>query len=611
MILALLIGRKGSEGFPGKNTENVLGKPLMAYPLEAAKNAKSVDAVCVSTDDDVIMGIGRKYGAEILVRPPELCTSHAVADDVLVHAYNHYKQKYEKEGKEIELVVFLFCNAPLVNSERIEQAIDILRKHPEYDSVASVSKYNMWSPLRARKIGEDGLLKPFVPFELFGDPKKLTCNRDTQGDVWFYDVTLCVIRPKNIENIEKGMTAQRWLGQKIYPLKQEGGLDIDYEWEFPQMRYWLKKKWRENNKGNVLPKKNLDGVVRVENAPETRAGFLRLDKNENTLGLDEKFLDEVKAGITADFINMYPEVYQTYEKLSKWLNIGNDQIYVTAGSDAGIKAAFEAFVDEGDEVVVLDPTYAMYYVYSNIFGAKLKKVPFSENMELEKDAVIKAITNKTRLICIANPNAPTGTLMEKDELVRLIRYAEERGIVVLLDEAYYLFNTETMIDRVNEFKNLMVTRSFTKGFGLGCARLGFAVSNKEITLLLKKFRPMYEVNSFAVLLGNAILDNMDMVERNIKKFHEGKKYLEDALDEMRVHYFKSHSNFILIDVGSPEVAKKIDEALVKRKVLIRTGFGTVPLNRCVRASIGTKEQMETFFKNFKEVVAELGLKITK
>jgi Cytidylyltransferase len=237
MIPALLIGREGSVGFPGKNVYPVLGKPLMAYPVLAAKNAKQVNTVFISTDSENIKTIGRSYGAEIIDRPPELCTKEALGEDAFVHGYHEIRKR---TGSEPELVVLLFCNAATILPETIDEGIRILREHPEYDSAVSVSRYNMWSPLRARKEGADGLLHPFVPFEVFGDPKTLNCDRDSQGDVWFADMSVSIVRPRCLEHLEDGLLPQKWMGQHIYPLKQWGGLDVDYEWQIPQVKFWLK-----------------------------------------------------------------------------------------------------------------------------------------------------------------------------------------------------------------------------------------------------------------------------------------------------------------------------------------------------------------------------------
>ncbi len=238
MISALLLGRKGSSGFPGKNLYPVLGRPLMEYPLLAAKNASLVDEIYVSTDSEKIKDISRKHGAFIIDRPADLCTNPALATDAYAHGYKYIK--YEMK-KEIELIVLLFCNAATITSGIIDQGIEVLRKDPTLDSAVSISCYNMWSPLRARKIGNDGLLHPFVPFETFGDPKTLNCDRDSQGDVCFADMGVSIIRTRCLENIDDGLLPQKWMGQRIYPLKQWGGLDVDCEWQIPQVEFWLRK----------------------------------------------------------------------------------------------------------------------------------------------------------------------------------------------------------------------------------------------------------------------------------------------------------------------------------------------------------------------------------
>lgn len=236
MIAGILIGRKGSKGFPSKNLYKTLGRPLAFYPMEAAKKCPEIDAVYVSTDDEDIVKLAKGYGAEIIERPPELCTDEALGEDVYRHAYNVIKNK-----NKLELIVLLMCNAATITRDIISEGIRVLRENPEYDSAVTVSKYNMWSPLRARKIDTDGLLKPFVPFNAFGNPETLNCDRDSQGDVWFADMGVSIVRPRCLEDIEKGFLPQRWMGQKIYPLKQWGGLDVDCQWQIPQVEYWLKE----------------------------------------------------------------------------------------------------------------------------------------------------------------------------------------------------------------------------------------------------------------------------------------------------------------------------------------------------------------------------------
>ena len=241
MICALLLGREGSSGFPGKNVYPVLGRPLVSYPLLAAMAAKSVDRIYLSTDSPKLKEISRQYGARIIDRPAHLASKNALGEDAYVHGYQVIRDELALTNESIELMVLLFANAATLTSAIVDEGIEVLRAHPEYDSAVTVSCYNMWSPLRARKIGEDGLLHPFVPFEVFGDPATLNCDRDSQGDVWFADMGLSIVRPHCLENLHQGLLPQKWMGQKIYPLKQWGGLDVDYEWQIPLVEYWLRK----------------------------------------------------------------------------------------------------------------------------------------------------------------------------------------------------------------------------------------------------------------------------------------------------------------------------------------------------------------------------------
>ena len=236
MIPALLIGRKGSVGFPGKNTFPVLGKPLAWYPINAVKKSKYVDKVYLSTDDENLMRLAEECGVEVIQRPPHLCTKEALGEDAFVHGY---QEICKRTGEKPELVVLLFANAPTLLPGQVDQGVEALRSDPSLDSAVTVSRYNMWSPLRARKIGDDGLLHPFVPLSTFGS--NVSCDRDSQGDAWFADVALSVVRPANLDNIHAGLLPQKWMGQKIFPLKQEGGCDVDYEWQIPLVEWWLKK----------------------------------------------------------------------------------------------------------------------------------------------------------------------------------------------------------------------------------------------------------------------------------------------------------------------------------------------------------------------------------
>lgn len=239
MIVSLILGRKGSQGFPGKNTYPVLGQPLAHYPMKAALDTPEIDKVYLSTDCPDLMQIARDRGVEIIERPDYLCTSEALGEDAYVHGFEEIQRR--NPDSTIELLVLLFCNVATITPETISDGIEALRNDETLDSAVTVSRYNMWSPLRARKKDENGLLQPFVPFETFGDPKTLNCDRDSQGDVLYADMGVSVVRPSCLTQLDDGLLPQKWMGNKIYPLHQEAGCDVDYEWQLPVVEWWLKK----------------------------------------------------------------------------------------------------------------------------------------------------------------------------------------------------------------------------------------------------------------------------------------------------------------------------------------------------------------------------------
>jgi CMP-N-acetylneuraminic acid synthetase len=233
MNVALMIGRKGSTGFPGKNLFKIVGRPLMDYPILAARNSR-VERVFVSTDDPAIAARSAELGCEVIERPAELATKEALSEDAFRHGY---REIVKSVGREPEHIVLLFANGATITPGFIDQGFDFLEKNPEFDSAVSVSLYNMFSPLRARKI-EDGKVLPFIPPSFFSGAN---CDRDSQGDSWFVDCSLFVVRPRCFDYENNGDAPFRWIGRRVHPLKQWGGLDIDMRWQVGQVEYWLRE----------------------------------------------------------------------------------------------------------------------------------------------------------------------------------------------------------------------------------------------------------------------------------------------------------------------------------------------------------------------------------
>jgi len=235
-IVAFIFGRKGSKGVPGKNTRILDNVPMNNYSINSAINSKYVSNVYVSSDDDDIIKEARNAGAEIIIRPPELAKDKSLLEDSIVHAYNHVLQ--ERKVKP-SIIVILMCNVATINSDTIDKSIEVLINTPRADSIVTTTKMNMYSPLRARKINSEGFLEPFVDFSCFGNEDDLSCDRDSQGHVYFANMSHSIVRSKCIENIEDGLLPQKWMGHNILSYEQSFGCDIDAEWQFAASKWWL------------------------------------------------------------------------------------------------------------------------------------------------------------------------------------------------------------------------------------------------------------------------------------------------------------------------------------------------------------------------------------
>jgi len=231
VVVGIIMGRRGSRGFPGKNLYPVCGKPMVEWVVQSAVCSK-IDRVYVTTDDSDIMRIGELYGCETIRRPKELCDSSALGDAVYQHAY----QEIVDRVGPVNLVVMLCANAPTFSAGQINDGLGTLARDSNYDSACTVSKYNWYSPNRARRI-ENNVVVPY-------DERVVdvgSCDRDSTGDCYFYDCCVGIARPHGMEHMEEGQPPQKWLAGRIYPILNEGGLDIDSEFQLGQVEWWLRK----------------------------------------------------------------------------------------------------------------------------------------------------------------------------------------------------------------------------------------------------------------------------------------------------------------------------------------------------------------------------------
>lgn len=351
----------------------------------------------------------------------------------------------------------------------------------------------------------------------------------------------------------------------------------------------------------TAPKKNIKKLFRTPPSFASRIGkIVRLDRNERTIPFPEEHLRNILNTITAEEVVAYPELEPFYDKLALWLKVKRDQVLLTSGSDTAIRALFEVYVDDGDEVVMLSPTYGMYAVYCEMFGAIKKEVLYNYDLSLPTDRILAAITKKTKLIIIANPNH-TGTVIQEAELIRILEAAKNTDTLVLVDEAYYHFCDITMLPYINDFDNLVIIRTFSKAFGIAPLRIGYVVSIKENIEQLYKVKLTHEITGISAKFGLYLLDHLDIMEHYVSDVRSGIEYLEREFVKIGLTCPKTFTNFLYCALPDKIEGGKLVELLKQEGFSISGPFTRIPFANHIRTTVGPQDQMAQFMTVFNQV----------
>ena len=347
-------------------------------------------------------------------------------------------------------------------------------------------------------------------------------------------------------------------------------------------------------------KPHLEKVYRLNPDLKSRKGYLRLDMNEGVPGLPQNFIKTVLSKIDAGYLATYPEYARLQKKIAIHNGLGPENIYLSNGSDAAIKNIFDAYISKGDKVLFTDPTFAMYPVYCDMFAAKPVIVEYQDDMSFPVESFIKKISKNLKMAVIVNPNNPTGSVIDPEDLLRIIKKSDANGVLTIVDEAYFYFYPLSTIDLVKRYKNLIVLRTFSKLCGLACVRLGYAVACVEIVETLKKVRPTYDVNGVAVLVAEELLDRPGMIRTLIRATEKGKRFLIKRLYEHGLEYKEGYANFVLIKCDGR--ANEMIERLANEKhILIGGNFRNSFLKGYIRVTVGSTDIMKRFWKGFIDI----------
>jgi histidinol-phosphate aminotransferase len=364
------------------------------------------------------------------------------------------------------------------------------------------------------------------------------------------------------------------------------------------------KEARQEN-GLPPPIPALVDVYRMRDPGSEVKQFVPLDRNERVSPLPRWFVEKLRDSLESTLLTSYPLTDELYRKLSLKLEVPEEQLLLTTGSDAAIKALFHAYVRPGDKVVMLDPSYAMYAVYAQMFQAEAIKVPFNDQLEVDASKLLDSLVPGVRLAVIANPNQPTATILSEEILLQLAGRAREVNALLAIDEAYYPFHSQTMFPRIKEIPNLLVTRTFSKAAGLAGLRVGLIGGHAEVIANLYKVRSAHDVNSFAAMCATHIVDYPEVVEDYVNDVKAGARLLTERAQALGLKPLATPTNFMLIRVGHRCPPDVLIEELRGARYIVKGPFGSPCLADCIRVTLGPPAVMESFAKVLAEVLGRI------
>jgi histidinol-phosphate aminotransferase len=329
---------------------------------------------------------------------------------------------------------------------------------------------------------------------------------------------------------------------------------------------------------------------------------IKLASNENPLGPSQKAVEAMKQA--AEKVNIYPDgnCFALRNAVAAHLGVGPDCLSFGAGSDEVIHVIGLAFLEEGDEVLIADPTFSQYETASVLNECPCCKVAL-ENYTHDLDAMAEQITERTKLVFIANPNNPTGTMVTHEQIENLLSKMPERATLVL-DEAYTEYIERDDFPRglewVREGRNVIILRTFSKIYGLAGLRIGYGIARPEIISYLERVRQPFNVNSIAQAAAIASLADQDHVAKSRQLNSAGKKYFYQQFDRLGLPFAPSEGNFVWVDLNRDSV--QVFRELLRRGVIIRTGdiFG-MPTH--ARVTVGLPEENARFIAALEEVIS--------
>lgn len=332
--------------------------------------------------------------------------------------------------------------------------------------------------------------------------------------------------------------------------------------------------------------------------------FINLASNENTLGPPESVIRAIEESCLS--VNRYPEMggTQLRQALAEHYRVKLENVAIGSGSESILANTVRAFLHADDEVLTCQGTFIGLYVLVNAQGIKLNKVPLKD-YTFDLKAIADAITPKTKIVYLCNPNNPTGTIFKRDQFEAFMNRVPEH-VLVILDEAYFEYtSSDTDFPNSMQYRldNVLTLRTFSKAYGIAGIRVGYGLGHEMLIDYINRIKLPFEPSIPAQAAGLAALNDHEFLERTKTNTREGKKYLRENLDRLGFHRIPSYANFIMLEMGSQEAVNDLNMALLRQGIATRalSPFG---LPSCIRMTIGSEEENQKLVKALELVAAK-------
>ena len=337
--------------------------------------------------------------------------------------------------------------------------------------------------------------------------------------------------------------------------------------------------------------------IRIPEKRDLKFG-LRLDRNERVSDWEKNIFKKIFKNFKGYNLSIYPDLDKIYKKIANFDKVNAKNILLTSGIDGGIRVVFESFLNEKEKVAAPYPTYAMYEVYSKIFKNPFVKIDFNNHFKIDSKSLDSALKKNIKVIFLPNPNQPIENYYNFNELEKLASKCLKYKCLLFIDEAYLYFGSKTAINLIKKFNNIIVARTFSKGFGVPSIRLGYLISNKNLIKFLSANRLAHETNTLSVKVADYLLDNFKLVKKYNLKVIQSREYIKKELKKINIPSYGKYGNYLLINMKNQLKNENLIKFLKKNKVYVK-GPWKKPYQDFFSITIGPKYLMKKFLLNMK------------